>query len=735
MKRFGNNMGIIIEKVVIRNFMSFGDYVTELPIGSMGPTLIVGCLNDDQKKSNGVGKTTITNAVLWCLFGRLFDLRQPGDTIINRQSGSNCLVRIITRDGWTITRTRKMEGSDDLLVYFGSDDKTRSTNVEAQKFIIKHFGLDYDIFVSSVFFGQFSKPFLEMADQQRKAALERLLGVHRLTAWSEAAKDKLHAAESDHAKYKAEIDNVQDSIAQVESQIKINTDRSAAYEEENKKQCIALIDECKALERKIKNWKIDELPVLQGMTAKWDLLRQLRVKYDKQVGDLSLIVDELNKLQYQLTISSAELQNAKNRMGELSEYDFNKLREQHSAASSILLSKNLINDKINDLRLKLRAEQQDYSRAKASIDELNNKAGKVCVSCKQTVDSAHIKNLCSPTVDSLVQIDDKIKLLTSTIATLEKDNGALVVINPDVSLSEIDRLQKEYNKVTTLNNNADKIITELNTKISDLKIREQSTKAIKDKIAVVMNQEKPKLLPDEINAQIKIMASEEMRLDRLQKELNNKNSQPNPYSVVVVDLQSRLSTLANNKKTATDNIFVSHNRVVHYNYLHKAYGDRKKIKSVILSELIPFFNKRIFYYLGVFECSIKIKFTSALGVETNKWKYNLCSGGQRRRIDLAIAFALHDLHLAIYGRQCNVILFDEVDGRLDAAGIEAFTNLVLDDISSSHGGKPGPDTVLVVSHKDEMKDAFPASIIVNMLKSNADDDDEDGLSYARYVNN
>jgi DNA repair exonuclease SbcCD ATPase subunit len=108
-----------------------------------------------------------------------------------------------------------------------------------------------------------------------------------------------------------------------------------------------------------------------------------------------------------------------------------------------------------------------------------------------------------------------------------------------------------------------------------------------------------------------------------------------------------------------------------------------------------------------------MEFTPTLAVLPSKWDYHLCSGGERKRIDMAIMFALYDLYIHMYGQQCNIMVLDEVDGRLDADGIQAFINIIYNDFSGSNAdSRPKPGSILIISHRSEMLDAFPSKILV-----------------------
>ena len=145
---------------------------------------------------------------------------------------------------------------------------------------------------------------------------------------------------------------------------------------------------------------------------------------------------------------------------------------------------------------------------------------------------------------------------------------------------------------------------------------------------------------------------------------------------------------------------------LHYKYVHKAYNDRTKIKSYVFQEHIPFINDRIKHYLEVFGLDVKIELTPSLGITSNLWGYEFESGGERKRTDVAFMLAMFDFHEQMYGRQCNVLVLDEVDGRLDDDGIDSLINIVKDDLSSR------VESVLIISHRDMMWDIFPNEIKV-----------------------
>ena len=74
--------------------------------------------------------------------------------------------------------------------------------------------------------------------------------------------------------------------------------------------------------------------------------------------------------------------------------------------------------------------------------------------------------------------------------------------------------------------------------------------------------------------------------------------------------------------------------------------------------------------------------------------YKASSGGERRRIDIAIMLALADVAEAAHGEQPGTMFFDEVFDALDAEGIDAVCD-VLEDIGQSR-------CVVVITHQPAM---------------------------------
>jgi len=107
---------------------------------------------------------------------------------------------------------------------------------------------------------------------------------------------------------------------------------------------------------------------------------------------------------------------------------------------------------------------------------------------------------------------------------------------------------------------------------------------------------------------------------------------------------------------------------------------------------------------GVME-TLDIKIADELGTRD----YNTFSGGETFRVNFAIRLALSRLLARRAGTQLRSLIIDEGFGTQDEAGrsrlIEAI-NAIQDEF----------DLILVITHIEELKDAFPARIEVTKTR-------------------
>jgi DNA repair exonuclease SbcCD ATPase subunit len=582
-----------------QNFLSYGDYVTTLQLDNLGQCIITGEVIDDKdgpkngelKKSNGAGKSTIPNVIQWVLFGRTMHSRNPGNNIVNWHTGKNCWAKLEFKNGDSITRTRNTDGKNELIYYKDGDERrlisdTIGTATLQQQQLNKDFDLDWELFCGSVFFNQYGKPWMELADTTRRKAIERILHVDRFTYYAMSAKDKCDNLDKLVSKLSDTERSLNDELTRLTSE---STRIQSALEnnDQSKQLRIDKIKDDIAVEQR----KHDEivLPDLDVLKVKWELVKKIKDKLDEKRAVLNQINTSIAEL-------SGGIRSLENR-----------------------------------------------------IDLWVRKSGKVCTSCEQSVDCTHTDAKVTP-------LQDELKSLKSHLDAKHEEQKSTAQ-----AISFTETLLKERTPAMTL-------------------LDAQSIHNSKQAILTNIN--------------------------RLAAQILKIKEEVNPHTVSLTEVTNKIGAINDRIEKCKTELVRSDLLNKHYHYVYKAYNDRNKIKSYVFKEHVPFINQRLKHYLDTFGLDVKITLNESLGIDSNMWGYEFESGGERKRTDVAFMLAMFDFHEQMYGRQCNILVLDEVDGRMDDDGIDALINIIKNDLASR------VETVMVISHRSLMFDTFPKEIKV-----------------------
>jgi DNA repair exonuclease SbcCD ATPase subunit len=785
-----------LKTLTIRNFRSYGDYDTVVNLYGLGPVFIMGLI-EGTNLSCGAGKSSIADAITWVLFGRLPSKDKPADNVINHFTGCNCVVKIETIEGYTITRTRGVNGHNDLFIHHpNGTDVSDSTNQNAQQHLNKLFGLDYEIFSASVFFAQFGKPFLELPDTKRKKMLERLLGLTKFDFYAEVAKEKCQTVELDQTKYVTETASYEQEVLRLSKTIESNNDEQSNFEKTRKNRItkyhddILLID--KQFETKIKSTQelitiirkeLSEIRTydLVKLEKDWDEYQQRIDTINQEAENLQSTEKEITGLETKKTIlesqingqeethaeiDSVEIQikETTKRLNEIIPYNLDNIRKTWAIIEEIDTNITTLRDEIIEVNNELIRLKSNTEQITNEIEHLEKQKGTICPTCKQPIQGEHVHSLENP-------LQEKLNVLKTNVASKQSElsqcinmrDGLLAKrIEPEVTVDEAElsekirrqnteslgklanRKQELLSKINIImteeQNRKDKIKEldqeiieqrqELTSKSKKLIIKKEHTHATKPAITMSEAQLTKKQY-DAKQKQIEIHESSigDLQQQRQQIKENIRDSiveienEVNPYTKIIDGLNTELEEVKNKRLIAQKRVEQYNILLKHFDYIRSAYSDRRKIKAHTLTKMIPYFNERIRYYLNAMGCNFPIEFNSFLQIKCSLWPYELWSGGERRKIDLAIMFAQHDLYVSIHDQQCNVMVFDEVDGRLDGS-VQEFVNLLFKEFVDSNQQR----TILVISHREEMRDAFPTKILVKKTGPKPED-----LSYVEEV--
>lgn len=705
-----------IKTIEWANFMGYGDYHTSLELDSLGPVLILGQRDGKFDESNGCGKSSATIAILWCLFGRTPKRANPGDRIINWHTKKECYVKITTTDGWTITRTRRLNGHDDLIIRKDDIDVSLSTNKNAQQFLKRTFNLDYDIFVSSVFFGQKTESLLGMSDIKRKSTLERLLGLNRLNVFGDIAKEKKTAVEFDQQKHKTIVDSKRNDILRLDGQLLNTFGKSNAFEHDKNKTLSDINLEIEQLELQTKAIVLPDIAIIKNECDDFDDKKKQLVEFKSQLRQAELT---LSQLDYEIDQFKSMANRHNNRLTSLSVIDINHLKDQYLKAEINTNKRISLQHQLDRMELKRNEIGCDVEKLYQTIKDWKSKADTICPTCEQNISSKHAVDVCQPIAEKIIVLKKALSDIITSISILNDQISAITIDMPNIS---IESAIHNNNEIDELNNDLSDVQTRISKKQEQRDKLESITQKFSDQVknleaTIDVSDAYGRLAKAElIHVEYRTILKQ---IDDLRIKRQYEHDKTNPYKELELAITNELSILRSDLENNIIKVNDADTMIRQFEYIRRSYHDRNKMKMFLMSGIIPNLNKRIEYYLNAFECDLNLKFTPTLAVETTRWDYDLHSGGQQKRIDLAVMFALYDVYIAMYGKQCNVMVLDEIDGSLDSSGVKSFVDIIQSDFAGDRSDKP--DTILIVSHKTEMVDQFSSHVIVTQ--------DSDGFSH------
>ena len=186
-----------ITNLGITNFAAIGE--ATFALDDKGLILIQGVNNDDtSQESNGSGKSTVPDALCWCLFG-VTAKGQSGDKIVNRTAKKETSVVTTlfdddTGDVYKVSRYRKSKTYKNMLRLELEDgakwvDLTKGTDALTQDMVNRVIGCNHEVFTAAIYAGQEAMPDLPgMTDKQLKVLVEESAGIAQLQNGNDIAR-------------------------------------------------------------------------------------------------------------------------------------------------------------------------------------------------------------------------------------------------------------------------------------------------------------------------------------------------------------------------------------------------------------------------------------------------------------------------------------------------------------------------------------------------------------------
>ena len=223
---------IIFRNLRWKNFLSTGNFFTELKLDNDNTTLIVG--------SNGSGKSTMLDALTFVLFGKPFRNINKGQ-LVNTINGKDAVVEIEFDTGNKSYKIVRGIKPNIFEIYcnghlVNQDAAVKDYQEHLEKFILK---LNYKSFTQIVVLGSASfTPFMQLSASDRRSIIEDLLDIQIFSRMNSVLKDKFLLLKERHSQTKYAVDLKGEKI-QYQIQFIDSLNKSNAAQLSSKQQDIA----------------------------------------------------------------------------------------------------------------------------------------------------------------------------------------------------------------------------------------------------------------------------------------------------------------------------------------------------------------------------------------------------------------------------------------------------------------------------------------------------------------
>jgi len=269
---------IEFQKIKYKNFLSSGNYFTEIQLNRDNDTLIVG--------QNGAGKSTILDALTFSLFGKPFRKINKGQ-LVNSINEKDTKVEI--EFAINKTKYKVLRGIKPNVFEIYKDGKKLnedcSANEQQKTLETQVLKLNYKSFTQIVILGSASfVPFMQLSAPHRREVIEDLLDIKVFSSMSDILKEKIKVSKDSLKVLELKKESVADKI-KMQKQFIRSIEEDGENDIREKQEKIVICDEeSHEYQKKIEklllqtNNKSEEIKTYTASTATIKQLNTFRTK-------------------------------------------------------------------------------------------------------------------------------------------------------------------------------------------------------------------------------------------------------------------------------------------------------------------------------------------------------------------------------------------------------------------------------------------------------------------------
>ena len=617
--------------IAAQNFLCFGPDGFELNFDNYSNIILIKGNNldikeiDDKVASNGVGKSSVPEIIVYTLFGKT--IKHPKKIshkdVINNQIGKNLKTEVRWGD-FRVVRTRK---PDSLRIWEDKNHKWEdSTEITlggipaTQKLLEEKIGLNYETFLNVlVFTDNNSGSFLECDASDKRQIVENLLSLDKYRNFAEKAKE-LKKEQKDFIKNAIyEYETLSSQTKQLEKRLETAKDQEKSWKQQKK-------SEIKELEEKLDKLKNQLETTAEGQELSVYLEAQKEIETINE--EIPLLEEKQTKLEEILNIAKEKLNTA-------------------------IKSKNSLDIKLDNVDNFIDKFNLNIKDCKKEINKFEENKGQKCKFCLGEISEHNYKNYVEEIYKKIEELEEDISKSNLDKKEIEKDS---------ISLGEtIKKLNKGISSYkTNYDNNSNDLIKKRKIIIDLNKISKPDNKDVSNQLI-------------------------EGKINNLNEQIINKNNElkDSPFINIISSVEKDLeenNKLIKSKKKELESV---EKDLPYYDFWVTAFGD-SGIRKFVIDGIIPALNSKIAYWLQfLIEGKIKLEFNNELEENIQRhpsdgdpFVYHAMSGGERRRLNLAVSQAFAYVMTLSSGVCPNLVFLDEVTTNIDPIGVYGVYNMI-----------------------------------------------------------
>lgn len=345
-----------LESVSFKNFLSVGNNPIKYTLNTHQNTCIVG--------KNGFGKSLISDAITFALFGKGFRKINKGQ-LINTINDSDCLVTLkLTYNGKKYVIKRGIKPNILEITVNGVKRKMLSTLKDEQQWLENTLRLNYKTFIHIVILGNCNYvPFMEKTASERRQFIEDTLGLTEYSNMKLVTKDKIKIVTNNIKDTKKDISSLEATENVLKKSIS-NLEKVLKQQKEDKdKRREEFLKNIKKYETELKQVKAQKLKLKELLVSKKDPLLKAR-SLEKKKNNLNR---DKKKYREDISIYKDNVVCPTCHQTLTDEFVSQKLSEVRDSVLKVQEDIDIINTLIEENE----KEIEEYNELKNSISELN----------------------------------------------------------------------------------------------------------------------------------------------------------------------------------------------------------------------------------------------------------------------------------------------------------------------------------------------------------------------------